>query len=213
MLRKFIQGLIASLLVVIAPVMGNTDMLYAPHLWIMVAVGVAASLFQPAYNPFRPSPHPEDKGTAAQIIWSVYLTQLLILLEAAYYRYPDCLVWTPLTTTALLVMLAGLGIRTWAVVTLGTYFTWHIHTQENQPIIDQGPYRFVRHPGYFGALLTYTSTALFLNTRASFVVSVITLSAAFLRRIHHEEAELLDHFGPAYDDYRKRVKKFIPIIW
>jgi protein-S-isoprenylcysteine O-methyltransferase len=213
MTKKFIQGLIVSSLIVIVPVLGNTAMLSAPHLWIMIVIGVLASLFQPQYNPFRHSPNAEDKGTANQIIWSVYITQLFVLIEAAYFRFPACVSWSPHTTVALVLMVSGLAIRTWAVFTLGKYFTWHISTQENQSIIRTGPYSFVRHPGYFGAFLTYTGTALFLKAWFSFILSFSILLFAFLRRIHHEEKELRRNLGNEYDSYCRSVKGFIPGVW
>jgi protein-S-isoprenylcysteine O-methyltransferase Ste14 len=213
MIKKFIQGLVVSSLIVCVPIMWNTAMLRAPHLWIMVLIGVLASLFQPEYNPFQRSPNTEDKGTANQIIWSIYLTQLSVLIEAAYFRYPESVSWSTLTTFALILMASGLAIRTWAVFTLGRYFTWHICTQENQTIIKTGPYAFVRHPGYFGAYLTYASTALFLKAWFSFIVSLIVLLFAFLRRIHYEENKLKHDLGSQYDSYRKSVKGFIPGIW
>jgi protein-S-isoprenylcysteine O-methyltransferase Ste14 len=213
MIKKFTQGLIASLLIVCAPVIWNTAMFRAPHLWIMVLIGVLASLFQPGYNPFKHSPNTKDKGTANQIIWSIYFTQLFALIEAAYLRYPESISWSSLTTVALILMVAGLAIRTWAVFTLGKYFTWHITTQESQTIIKTGPYALVRHPGYFGAFLTYASTALFLKAWFSFIPSIIILLFAFLRRIHHEEKELSLNLGSQYDSYRKSVKRLIPGIW
>jgi protein-S-isoprenylcysteine O-methyltransferase len=213
MKKKFIQGLIVSSLIVSVPVIWNTAMLRVPHLWIMVLIGVLASLFQPGYNPFKRSPNTEDKGTANQIIWSIYLTQLSVLIEAAYFRYPESISWNTLTTFALILMVSGLAIRTWAVFTLGRYFTWHISTQEDQTIIKTGPYAFVRHPGYFGAFLTYTSTALFLKAWFSLILSVIILLFAFLRRIHYEEKKLKLNLGIQYDSYCNNIKKFIPGIW
>ncbi|MGC2062499.1 MAG: isoprenylcysteine carboxylmethyltransferase family protein [Thermodesulfovibrionales bacterium] len=213
MIKKFIQGLIASSLIVCVPVIGNTAMLRAPQLWIMILIGVLASLFQPEYNPFKRSPNAEDKGTARQIIWSIYFTQLSVLIEATYFRYPESISWSALTTFTLILMVSGLAIRTWAVFTLGRYFTWHISTQEDQTIIKTGPYAFVRHPGYFGAFLTYASTALFLKAWFSFIPSIIILLFAFLRRIHYEEKKLKLDLGSQYDSYCKSVKRFIPGIW
>lgn len=213
MIKKFIQGLIASSLIVMVPVIGNQAILAAPHLWILIVIGILASLFQPDYNPFKRSPNTEDKGTANQIIWSIYFIQLSVLIEAAYFRYPESISWSTLTTVALILMVSGLAIRTWAVFTLGRYFTWHISTQKNQTIIKTGPYAFVRHPGYFGAFLTYASTALFLKAWFAFILALIVLMVAFLRRIHHEEKELRLNLGSQYDSYCNRVKRFIPGIW
>jgi len=214
MIRKLFQGLVVSSLIVLVPVLvGNPVMLRSPKLWILVVTGVLASLFQPRYNPFGRSPNAKDKGTAAQIIWSIYLIQLSILIEAAYFRYPASISWSMLTALSLGLMVSGLAIRTWAVFTLGKDFTWHISTRENQAVMESGPYAFVRHPGYFGAFLTYTSTALFLNAWISFILSIFVLAAAFLRRITHEERELKLKLGASYESYCQRVKSFLPGIW
>lgn len=213
MIRKLVQGLIASSLIVCVPVIGNTAMVRTSQLWIMVLIGLLASLFQPEYNPFQRSPNTEDKGTASQIIWSIYLTQLSVLIEATYFQYPESVSWSMLTTFALVLMVAGLALRTWAVFTLGKYFTWHISTQENQTVITTGPYAFVRHPGYLGAFLTYASTALFLKAWFSFVLSLIILLFAFHRRIHFEEKKLKLDLGSQYESYAHDVKGFIPGLW
>jgi len=213
MFRKLIQGILVSSIIVIIPLAGNMAMVRAPHVWILVATGVLASLFQPPYNPFKRSPNSKDRGTATQIIWSIYITQLLVLVEAAYYRYPQSISWNILKGCALLLMAAGLIIRSWGVFTLGKYFTWHISVEADQKVITTGPYAFVRHPGYFGAFLTYWSTALFLNAWYSFILATIVLPFAFLRRIHYEEIELKNNLGEAYKSYSKKVKGFIPWVW
>jgi protein-S-isoprenylcysteine O-methyltransferase len=213
MLKKLLQGSMVTTLIVIIPTIGNLAILRAPHIWILIAIGVIASFFQPKYNPFKPAPDNKDKGTANQIIWSIYLTQLFMLIEATCFRYPDCIAWNSLTTIALVLMVAGLVIRTWAVMTLGTLFTWHISAQNSQDVITTGPYAFVRHPGYFGAFLTYISTAAFLHSWIACLLSAVVLSFAFLRRIHHEENLLVGTLGLKYEEYCRSVKRFIPWIW
>lgn len=213
MVKKFIHGLLASSIIISIPAVGNTAMFSAPHLWILVAVGVVASLFQPEYNPFKSAPNDQDRGTAGQIIWSVYLTQCAIVIEAAYFHYPASISWGPLTSAALSLMVFGLFIRSWAFFTLGKFFTWHISTQTDQQIIKSGPYAFVRHPGYLGAYLTYTASAIFMSSWVSFGFAVIILLVAFTRRIHHEENALHSILGGQYAEYCHHVKRLFPWIW
>jgi protein-S-isoprenylcysteine O-methyltransferase len=202
-----------SLIVVILPCAGNPAFLRTPQAWILVATGILASLFQPAYNPFEKSPDSRDRGTANQIIWSVYLTQLAVILEASYVRYPDSVSWNTTTSIALVLIIAGLFIRTWAVYTLGKFFTWHIVTRADQTIITTGPYAYIRHPGYSGAFLTYASAAIFLHSWYMFVPSAIILWLAFVRRIRHEEDELKQKLGEPYVNYCLKVKRLIPGVW
>ena len=47
---------------------------------------------------------------------------------------------------ALTVMVLGVGIRIWAAITLGTYYTTTLMMSEGQELVTAGPYAFVRHP-------------------------------------------------------------------
>jgi protein-S-isoprenylcysteine O-methyltransferase len=210
---KLLFGVCITAVIVVVPTLGNKAFLHAPPLWILIAVGSAASFYQPSYNPFKPAPDKQDRGTACQIIWSIYLTQICMLIEAAYYRYPDCIVFNGFTVTGLCMMVTGLFIRTWAYLTLGAYFTWHITVQKDQNVIKTGPYALVRHPGYFGAFITYVGTTVFLHAWGTLFLAVIFLSYAFYRRIHYEEMELHRILGKRYKEYSCCVKQFIPWIW
>lgn len=213
MIKRFIQGIVISSLVIILPVLGNPAILRAPHIWILLAFGVLASVFQPAYNPFTITVKPGDRGTGAQIIWSVYMTQLAAILETAYLRYPRSVQWDLTAVIALVAMTLGLGLRTWAVSTLGSLFTMHISVRKDHCIIRSGPYRIVRHPGYLGAFILYISTTVFLHSWFSAVAATVILPFAFLRRIHYEEELLTEECGAEYESYRSEVRKILPWIW
>lgn len=213
MVKKLILGTSIAVLVVVLPVLGNTEILRAPHLWILILLGVLASIFQPSYNPFTITVKPKDKGTGAQIIWSVYLTQLVAILEATYLRYPRSVQWDLTASIAIGAAVLGLALRTWAVLTLGSLFTMHIDIQNNHSIVTRGPYKIVRHPSYLGAFIMYLATIIFLHAWFSVVIAALVLPFAFLRRIHYEEELLKGGFGEEYETYRQRVKRFLPGIW
>jgi protein-S-isoprenylcysteine O-methyltransferase Ste14 len=48
----------------------------------------------------------------------------------------------------------GLGVRLWAMLTLGQFYTRTLRVSEGQHVVEQGPYRLIRHPGYVGTMLT-----------------------------------------------------------
>lgn len=54
----------------------------------------------------------------------------------------------------IVLMVIGIVVRQWAVATLGTFFTSIVSVQETQRVVQNGPYRTVRHPAYSGAILT-----------------------------------------------------------
>jgi len=205
-----ILGAVAASLVVILPALGNSAILGAAHLWILLGIAVVASVLQPAYRPIGITFSAGDRRTGAQIIWSIYFIQLAATLEAAYLRYPQSVAWDAVAYAALIGCTIGLSIRTWAVMTLGKLFTMHISIEPGHVVVCSGPYRFVRHPSYLGALILYLSAAIFLHAWYTVLGGMLVLPFAFLRRIHYEEARLLGEFGSEYAAYQRKTKKLIP---
>jgi len=213
MIRKLLTALFAGSTIGLLPAAANPGALRYPQLWILVAVAVAVSLFQPAYKPLDGSAPPHDRGTAAQIVWSVYLTQLVGVIEAVYFRYPASFRWDLVTTVALVVMLAGLSLRIWAVVTLGRFFTWFITVYEDHQVIRVGPFRFVRHPAYCGALILFVATLVFLHAWVGAALSFVFQLWAYVRRIKYEEAAMIEKLGGSYVAYTREVKALAPLVW
>lgn len=213
MIKKVIQGVVLAAFIVFLPALLQPAAFREPKMWCLWLLGVLANTFQPGYRPIDPDAPRADQNTATQIVWTVYLTQLAIILEALFLRFPASMVFTPVAWVSLAVMVFGLYLRTHAVLVLGQYFTWHVHVEQAQPVIQTGPYRFIRHPGYAGAWLTYAGTAVFLTAWYSLAPTVIFLTLAFVRRIRLEEATLERTLGPAYVEYGKRTARLCPGIW
>lgn len=208
-LKKAALGAAVSAGIAILPALGRPEILRRPHLWVLVALGIFASVLQPAYNPLGAAPSARDRGTARQIVWTVYLTQLGAVLEAIYLR-ADAFSVDAVAAAALVAMAAGLALRSWAVAVLGRFFTWHVAVQEGQRVIRHGPYRFARHPSYTGALLTYAAAPLYLHAYLAAAVAAVALPLAFARRIRHEEALLVETFGDEYRRYQREVGALVP---
>jgi len=210
--RLFAAAAVSSTLAIL-PLAWNTWMLASAQPWIVLAIGIAASILQPSYNPFTISAVRGDRGTGAQIIWSVYCTQLAAVLEAGYLRYPRSVEWDFVAVAALAAAVLGLAFRTWAVFSLGAFFTMHITVDGNQRLVRNGPYSFVRHPSYLGAFFLYMGTILFLHSWLSAAAAAVILPLAFVRRILVEEDMLAKKFGAEYSSYRAVTKRLFPWIW
>jgi methanethiol S-methyltransferase len=72
-----------------------------------------------------------------------------------------------------------------------------------------GPYKLVRHPLYVGWLFVFWSTP---TMTVSHLVFAIATTAYILIAIQFEEHDLVDHFGPTYSEYKKRVPMLIPSL-
>ena len=104
-----------------------------------------------------------------------------------------------LTVIALLVLLAGVTIWIWSVMLIVT-------NVPQKKLITHGPYSFVKHPLYTGvAFLVVPWIGLLLNTWLGVVIG-ITLYIGSKLFAPREEALLSKTFGPAWDEYCKKVK-------
>ena len=76
-------------------------------------------------------------------------------------------------------------------------------------LLNEGAYGWVRHPRYLEVLVGFAGFALVSNYLAAYGV-VLFLLLSFLVLIPLEERELVERFGPAYEDYRRHVPALIP---
>ena len=114
---------------------------------------------------------------------------------------------------ALAVMLLGVGLRGWSIWTLGKYFTRDVAVSADQPVIDHGPYRWIRHPAYSGVLLTMLGVGLAAANWASLSALMVCVVMGYAYRVRIEEAALVRALGQPYRDYMRRTKRFIPAVF
>ena len=107
----------------------------------------------------------------------------------------------------------GLLLRLWAVLTLRKRYTRTLLVQDDHSLERRGPYRFVRHPGYLGSLLSLNGIALTSCSIPIFVSSIAATLAAYAYRIRVEEAMLIATFGEPYEQYRREVAALVPFVW
>ena len=91
-------------------------------------------------------------------------------------------------------------------------FTWPLAEQPPHALLTTGPYRLVRHPSYAGALVGAFGWALLFRSAPAFGL-IALLFPFFVPVIAAEEATLVDEFGDAYRDYRRRTWRLIPFVY
>jgi protein-S-isoprenylcysteine O-methyltransferase Ste14 len=120
--------------------------------------------------------------------------------------------WLTLVPGSVLVVL-GVGLRQWAARTLGPFFTQSVMIREGHRVITTGPYRFVRHLGYTGLLVSLAGLGLTLGNWLSVLLMVIGFFAAHLPRIKVEERILEQSLGDEYREFERTRKRLIPGVW
>lgn len=114
---------------------------------------------------------------------------------------------------ALVVILAGYVVASYALIE-NRFFSGmvRIQTDRDHRVVSTGPYRWVRHPGYAGAMLTYLATPVFLDSAWAFV-PVAVLGVALVVRTRLEDRTLQEQL-PGYREYAGRVRyRLVPGVW
>jgi len=145
-------------------------------------------------------------GSATGI--GLWLPLMMVLLGVA--AFPVGLVWG---AVALAVMALGVGVRIWAAVTLGRYYTTALRTTGGQRVVTSGPYGLVRHPGYLGEILIWTGLAVVSSNLVLLFLIPAMFVAVYLYRISGEEKMLVNELGDDYVAYQRRTRKLVPSVY
>ena len=116
---------------------------------------------------------------------------------------------------ALGVLIAWLGLllRWWSFVSLGKYFTVVVKTSQDQPVVDRGPYRVLRHPSYTGLLLAFAGGGLMVGNWVSTAAAVGVVFGALVYRLRIEERALDAALGDRYRQFAASRARLIPYVW
>lgn len=113
----------------------------------------------------------------------------------------------------IVTMLAGYLLRLGALLTLGETFTQHVALHEDHQVVDRGPYRWVRHPAYTGAIGTYVGIGLALGNWVSLVLTTASALAGYGYRVRVEEGFLRRELE-GYESYIEETPyRLVPFVW
>lgn len=119
----------------------------------------------------------------------------------------------PVRLIALLFVALGLAFSAWAMLANRFFSKFvRIQTDRDHIVITNGPYAYVRHPGYAGSLLAFIFLPVALGSLLAFVPALIGLSLWIVRtfledRTLHKELD-------GYRQYACRVRwRLVPGIW
>lgn len=117
-----------------------------------------------------------------------------------------------LFTAGIILMLAGVAFRWYAIRVLGRFFTVVVAVSPGQTVVEAGPYRWIRHPSYSGAILTLLGFGLVFANWLSLLLIMIFAVIGYAYRITVEERVLLAALGDPYRFYMKRTRRIIPFV-
>jgi protein-S-isoprenylcysteine O-methyltransferase Ste14 len=182
------------------------------HLVLEVSVGtfVAGELVQ-AFHVRRDASH---INLRAEILFRVMFFGGILLLLIGRVVIPAAAIaglW--LFALGMVIGWLGLLLRWWSFVSLGRYFTVVVRTSEDQPVVDRGPYRVLRHPSYTGLLLALAGGGLMLGNWVSTAGAVGVVLLAVIYRLRIEERALTAALGDRYREFAASRARLIPYLW
>jgi protein-S-isoprenylcysteine O-methyltransferase len=125
-------------------------------------------------------------------------------------RFPQMERWQ---MAGCVILLAGLALRWWSILYLGRFFTVNVAVHEGHRVVDSGPYRYVRHPSYTGALIAFLGLSLGFGSWLSVLLVMLPTWLAYAWRIRIEERTLAEALGENYRGYIRRTKRLVPLVY
>ncbi len=191
--------------------------------WIFIAVLVAAfglsALLLARVNPviyrarsrFQPGTKKWDLILLAVMLPAMIVEIPLAALDAGRMGWSDVPPWVVLAGYVLLV--GGIAVTTWAQA-VNPFFEPGVRIQKEraQRVITSGPYRFVRHPGYSGAIALFIAIPLALASwwglpPAAFAIALLVVRTSWEDRLLKAELS-------GYADYARRTRyRLLPGFW
>jgi protein-S-isoprenylcysteine O-methyltransferase Ste14 len=219
--RAIIQGILGTILF-IAFIFWPAGTFHYWQGWLFLAVFSASTIGFTIYLALYDKPLLErrlaagpqhEKERSQKIIVSLIFVAFfaLIALPALDHRYG----WSPVPPSVtiagdVLIILSFLFIF-W-VIKVNSYAASNIRVEKGQTVIDTGPYAYVRHPMYAGAIWLFIAIPLALGAWWWTLLTIPCFPVLVWRLLDEEKILRRDLRG--YTEYTHRVRyRLIPYLW
>ena len=190
---------------------GTESLMFAIAFFGWIASEIIGAMILPRLRRHREGTRLEVKDRRSGLVVIIGLIAAIYLAFglslAGIALLPDWLFYSGIA-----LMVLGIFLRQWSVAILGGFFSALVSVQEGQTIIRKGPYRYVRHPSYTGAIMIMAGMGLALLSWGALFVLLLASCIVYGYRIHVEERALVAKFGDKYRTYVGETKMLIPFI-
>lgn len=225
LMRKFMRRTLLSLVFLSVVLFGAAGTLNWPQAWVYLAFTAALS-FAGGFWLVRHDPdllnerlgaliQPEQKTwdklfmVAMLALWTGWL--ILIGLDAGRYRWSEVPVYAQFIGFVLLCLGSYL---VWLTLKANSYAAPVVKIQKERGhlVVTTGPYAYVRHPMYAGALLVIAGAPLLLGSWWGLAAGAGLVLVIALRAVLEERTLMAELAG--YADYAARVRyRLVPRLW
>jgi protein-S-isoprenylcysteine O-methyltransferase Ste14 len=146
------------------------------------------------------------------IVFALWLAQYVVIaLDAVRYHTSEVPLWLKVVGA----LAIAFGLYVFHIVMRANTFAApvvKIQTERKHQVIDTGPYAYVRHPMYAGAIPLLVGTPLLLGSWRGLAFSLVLIVIFAVRAVLEEEMLRSELAG--YDAYAARVRwRLVPGVW
>jgi protein-S-isoprenylcysteine O-methyltransferase Ste14 len=149
----------------------------------------------------------------SQMTWERYVMPLLFNLSAVGVILLGLIDWGNFILPAWVrigigapLWLAGNLVALWSISRLGFAPTYGAASK----LVVSGPYRFSRNPQYLGFIAALIGWSLMANSIYAIISSTVGIVPLLLAPLA-EESWLTSTFGPEYEQYKRKVPRFLAL--
>lgn len=192
---------------------------YYPGAWLFLALlgvpmlfmGIVLFVKAPALLKKRLSHKEKEKAQQGMVKLSGLMFLVGFVVCALDFRFGWTSVPLWLTVLGAVLFLAGYGMYA-EVMRENAYLSRTVEVQENQKVISDGLYGFVRHPMYLATLFMFLPLPLILGSLWGLVPFSFYLPLIAVRILSEEK--VLSEGLAGYKAYKSKVKyRLIPFVW
>jgi protein-S-isoprenylcysteine O-methyltransferase Ste14 len=145
------------------------------------------------------------------VSWSLVLTMadLAVFMDYGHWHLVPSLKRPYLQAFGLVLYLTAALWMWWTKRYLGTAFAGN---RVRPTLMQSGPFRYIRHPYYSGAILERIAATLVFASAVGWLL-LVPWSFLLLRQVRLEEAHLHKLFGREYETYTRQTARLIPGIY
>ncbi len=150
--------------------------------------------------------------TLLTIAWAAFFLPLVWIVSPlfSFADYP----LHPVPLVAGIALLAlGLFLFHRSHADLGTNWSLSLEVREGHTLVRHGLYGLVRHPMYLALLVYSLGQALALPNLVAGPSYGVAMAILVALRLGPEERMMREAFGPEWEDYAARTKRFVPGVW
>jgi len=189
-----------------------TDQIANIAFWVVYIAWILPELIGGFIQRSGSNAHKRDRGSSIVLYAAVFVGVSLAFMIStqtfsAIVDARAAISWIGIALIAL-----GALFRWYAIRVLGKFFTRDVAISAEQTVIENGPYRYIRHPAYTGSLISFLGLGLALGNWLSIAAVMGCVTAGYAYRVRVEERALAEELGQPYRDYMQRTRRFIPFV-